>query len=179
MRQAGHAVAGRVALKRTVKAAVYEDSIGAAYLGTESAIARTFEEALAVAAGPAAEILADDHAPPQKSPPPPPLMATHSGAVAPLIAQLRQSPHDAVALARWCIRGIEDEPERWTKRFYWIRREADIFVARHCQEILDVAAGLFGRGIVTVPGRTTGARLVALSLSSAPAAEGDGICRRG
>ena len=149
LHEAGHAVAGRVAMKRTVRAAVYEAGIGAAYLDIES-VPRTFEEALAVAAGPAAEALAENHMPPQASPPPPPLTTTHAYAVAPLVAQLRWSPRDAVAIARWCIRGIEDQPDRWAKRFYWIRREADIFVARHRQEIVDVAADLYEQGIVTL-----------------------------
>ncbi len=147
--EAGHAVAGRVMLKRTVKAAVYDAHHGAAYLGRDDATPRTFEEALAVAAGQAAEVLADGHAPPQESPPPP-LTMTYPEAVAPLMAQLRQSPRDSVSLARWCIRGIEDQPERWTKRFYWIRHEADLFVARHREEIVAIASQLYERGIVTL-----------------------------
>ena len=129
LHEAGHAVAGFRLLKRTVKAAVYEAGVGAAYLDIEAAIPRTFEEALAIAAGPAAEELAEHHAPPQVSPPPPPLTSTHPHVIAPLVAQLRQSPRDAVAIAHWCIGGIEEAPERWTNRFHWIRREAGLFVS--------------------------------------------------
>jgi hypothetical protein len=153
MHEAGHAVTGRVAMKRAVRAVVYDDNVGVAYLAIDGAIPRRFEEAVAVAAGPAAEALADLHTPPEESPPSPPLAATHPHAVAPLVAQLRQSPSDAAAIAQWCIRGIENEPERWTKRFYWIHREAQIFVARHRREIVDVATGLFTCGIVTLPAR--------------------------
>jgi hypothetical protein len=150
LHEAGHAVAGHRLLKRTVMAAVYEDGVGAAYLDIKAAIPRTFEEALAIAAGPAVEALADVNAPPQELPPAPPLTATHPEAVAPLVAQLRQSPRDAEAIARWCIRGIEDEPERRIKRFHWIRRQADLFVTRNQQEIVDVAAGLYERGVITL-----------------------------
>ena len=150
LHEAGHAVAGRVALKRAGKAAVYDANYGAAYLGRDDAIPRTFEEALAVAAGPAAEALAESHPAPQATPPPPPLTATYPEAVAPLVEQLRQSPRDSVALARWCIRGTEDQPERWTKRVYWIRREADLFVARHQREIVDAAEGLYAHGFITL-----------------------------
>lgn len=154
LHEAGHAVAGHWLLKRRVKAAVYEADVGEAYLDIEAAVPRTFEEALSVAAGPAAEELADDMTPPQASPPAPALTVTHAEAVAPLVAQLRQSPRDAVALALWCIRGIEGEPERWAKRFYWIRREAGLFVACHRQEIVAVAAELYARGIVTLEAET-------------------------
>lgn len=150
MHEAGHAVAGRAALKRAVRAVVYDDNVGAAYLGIADASPRTFEEALAVAAGPAAEALADKYVPPQV-PPPVALEAAYPELAKPLIAQLRQSPSDAVAIARWCIRGVEKQPERWANRYNWIHREARIFVARHQQEIVDIATGLFTRGIMTLP----------------------------
>ena len=73
-------------------------------------------------------------------------------AAASLKAQLRESPSDAVAIARWCIGGIEKQPQRWANRFHWIHREARLVVARHCQEIVEVAAGLFSRGIMTLSG---------------------------
>jgi hypothetical protein len=56
-----------------------------------------------------------------------------------------------VAIAGWCIAGIETQPERWANRFHWIHREAQIFVARHQQEIVETATALFARGITTLP----------------------------
>ncbi len=155
LHEAGHAVAGRRLLKRTVTAAVYEDDMGAAYLGAEDAIPRTFEEALSIAAGPAAEALADVHAVPQVSPPAPALTVTYPESATPLVAQLRQSPPDHVAIARWCIGGVENQTERWANRFHWIHREAELFVARHQQEIVDAAEGLYTDGIITLPMRAS------------------------
>ena len=149
LHEAGHAVAGRLLLKRTIKAVMYADDVGAAYLEIDGAIPRTFEEALAVAAGPAAESLAEQYAPPQAQPAPA-LEAAYPESTAPLEAQLRQSPPDAAAIARWCIGGVEEQPERWVRRFHWIHREALILVARHQQEIVQVATGLFGCGIMAV-----------------------------
>lgn len=151
LHEAGHAVAGRRLLKRTVTAAVYGDDMGAAYIGTNDVIPRTYEEALSIAAGPAAEALADLHTAPQVSPPPPALATAYPESTAPLVAQLRQSPPDHVAIARWCIRGLERQPERWANRFHWIHREAQFFVGRHQQEIVRAAVGLYERGIVTLP----------------------------
>lgn len=150
LHEAGHIVAGRTALKRTVKAVVYNDGVGAAYLEIDGGLPRTFEEALAVAAGSEAEALAEAHAPPEASQPAPALTTTDSQSVKPMVTQLRRSPSDAVALAQWCIRGIENEPDRWAKRCYWIRREANLFVARHQQQIVDAAKGLYANGFTTL-----------------------------
>lgn len=149
LHEAGHAVAGQRLLKRTVKAAVYDVGLGAAYVDIDGGIPRTFEEALVIAAGPAAESLTKKHFAPEV-PPPPALKAAYPESAPPLMAQLRQSPSDAVAIARWCIGGVEGQPDRWSSRFYWIHREAGIFVARHGQEIVEVARGLFSHGIVTL-----------------------------
>lgn len=157
LHEAAHVTAGQLLLKRTVKAIVYEAGAGAAYLGFDDAIPRTFEEALAVAAGSAAEVLVNIHTPPQPtllSPSPISLSAAYPESTAPLLVQLRQSPSDAVLLAQWCIRNVETQPHRWVSRFNWIHREARIFVARHQQEIVDVATELFNNGIVTLEAPT-------------------------
>jgi hypothetical protein len=148
--EAGHAVAGRQLLKCTVRTVVFDDGIGAADIGIDTTALRTFEEALAVAAGPAAEFLAEKCAPPQV-PPSAPLETLYPERALPLKAQLQKAPSDAVAIARWCIRGIEKEPDRWANRFHWIHREARIFVARHHQEIVEVATDLFTERILTLP----------------------------
>jgi len=149
LHEAGHAVAGSLLLKRAIKAVVYDDDVGAAYLEIDGAIPRTFEEALAVAAGTAAESLADQYAAPQTRPATA-MVSAYPESTAPLEAQLRQSPPDAVAIARWCIGGVEEQPERWVRRFHWIHREALILVARHRQEIVEAATGLFGQGIISL-----------------------------
>lgn len=147
LHEAGHAVAGRLVLKRGVRAVVYDDNVGGAYV--DVSIPRTFEEALVIAAGPAAESLVEKYPAPEV-PPPPALKTTYRKTTAPLMADLRQSPSDAAAIARWCIGGVEGQPERWSSRFYWIHREADLFVTRHQGEIVDAATGLYQRGIVTL-----------------------------
>jgi hypothetical protein len=68
LHEAGHAVAGHRLLKRTVKATVYDDGTGATYYYRQETAPRSFEEALTVAAGPAAGQLAESYAPPQPSP---------------------------------------------------------------------------------------------------------------
>ena len=146
LHEAGHAVAGRVMLKRTVRAVVYGDNVGAAYLDIADAIPATFGESLAIAAGPAAEALADSHPPPD-APLLVPLEVTYAEQVIPPREHLRECLPDHIAVARWCIGGIEKQPDRWAKRYNWIHREAQIFVARHRQEIVDVAMVLYVRGI--------------------------------
>ena len=149
LHEAGHAVAGQALSTRPVKAAVYDDNLGAAYLDF-SGVPRTFEEALAVAAGPAAEELAELHAPPQATPPVA-LAVAYPERTGPLMAQLRESLSDTVAIARWCIGGIENQPDRWAKRPCWIHREARFFVSQHQHEIVEVAKRLFGTGLATLP----------------------------
>ena len=148
--EAGHAVAGHQLLKCTARAVVYNDGVGVADIDVDTTNVRTYEEALAVAAGAAAEFLAEEYAPPQVASSAP-LETLYPEQAVTLKAQIRKYPPDAVAIARWCIRGIEKEPDRWARRFYWIHREARIFVARHHQEIVEVATGLFAKGIMTLP----------------------------
>ena len=151
LHEAGHSVAGRVMLKRSVKAIVYDDNHGAAYLDIDDAIPRTYGEALAVAAGPAAEALANEHVPPPHAPPATALTTAYPESTAPLVAQMKRSPTDAMGIARWCIGGFESHPDRWVGRFNMIHRDARILVARHQTEIIDVATGLFTGSIVTLP----------------------------
>ena len=71
-----------------------------------------------------------------------------------MIAQIRESLPDAVVIARWCIRGIENQPDRWAKRHCWIHHEARFFVGQHQHEIVDVAMRLFANCVITLPGQT-------------------------
>ena len=151
LHEAGHAVAGRRLLRQTARAVVFDDGSGMADHGGNGDAPTSFKEALAVAAGPAAKALADHHVPP-KQPLSVPLEITHAEQIKHLRHRLRECLPDHVALARWCIGGIEEQPDRWTKRYNWIQREARIFVARHQQEIVRAAAALFVRGITSLPG---------------------------
>ena len=149
--EAGHAVAGHQLLKCTARTVVFDNGVGAADIGVDTTDLRTFEEVLAVAAGPAAEFLAEKCALPDV-PPFAPLETLYPTNAIPLKAQLQKSPSDAVSIARWCIRGIEQQPDRWANRFHWIHREARILVARHQQEIVELATDLFAKGLTTLPG---------------------------
>ena len=149
LHEAGHAVAARRLLHCTAKAMIYEDGFGAAYYGN-GCIPKTFDDVLAIAAGPAAESLFEQFAPPTFAPAPP-VQVTYPEAGSELRAQLRESVPDAKAIARWCIAGIEKQPERWVNRYYWIGREASLLVVRYAQEIVETATGLFAHGIITLP----------------------------
>jgi hypothetical protein len=149
LHEAGHAVAGRHLLRRTARAVVFDDPCGLADLGGEGAVPASFAEALATAAGPAAEVLAEHHAPPE-SPLAVPLEVTYAEEVKPLREKVSRCMPDHIAVARWCIGGIEKQPDRWAKRYNWVHREARILVARHRQEIVEPARRLFERGLVTL-----------------------------
>ena len=150
LHEAGHAVAGRALLGDTARAVVFGDDCGGAYLGSDASALATFEQALAVAAGPAAEMLASRYTPPDGAPAKA-LETAYGEPAAALRKELRESPTDAAAVARWCIAGVEDQPERWVNRFHWIHREARLFVAGHRDQVVETAAALYGRGIVTLP----------------------------
>ncbi len=150
LHEAGHAVAGRVLVGNVARAVVFGDGCGAAYLGSDASVSVSFEQALAVAAGPAAEMLTSRYTPPDGAPARA-LEAAYGEPAAALRKELRESPTDATTVARWCIAGVEDQPERWVSRFHWIHREARLFVAGHQDQIAETAAALYGRGIVTLP----------------------------
>jgi hypothetical protein len=146
---AGHAVAGRHLLRRTARAVVFDDPCGLADLGGNGGVPASFLEALAVAAGPAAEALADLNAP-HEAPLPLPLEVAYAEQVKPLREKLQHCMPDHIALARWCIGGIEKQPDRWANRHNWIHREARIFVARNREEIVEIARRLFPNGLATL-----------------------------
>jgi hypothetical protein len=150
LHEAGHVVSGKVLLKHTSRAIVFGDGGGVADVGGEGGVPFLFEDALTTAAGGAAESLADLHPVPDL-PLPVPLEVVYPDVVEPKRLAVRKMMTDEVAVARWCIAGIETQPDRWANRFHWIRREARLFVARHQREIVEVATVLFGRGIVTLP----------------------------
>ena len=177
LHEVGHAVAAiRLLGFESVRAFVFDHQQGAAYfdLGEEL---NSEEEAVAIAAGKAGELLAQTHpvpmlasrsallssvasppsptASPSPSPPSPPvpvpLTIAYPESVAPLLKQAKESPTDDVRLARWSIRYVESRPQRWMKNYYGVCRRAEAFVREHELEIVEAATRLFERGIVTVP----------------------------
>lgn len=150
LHEAGHAVAGRVLLGDTARVVVFTDDCGAAYLGRDASAPVSFEEVLAIAVGPAAEMLASRYTPPEAAPAPD-IEETYPEPAGALKKGLRESLPDATAIARWCIARVEGQPDRWAGRCHWIRREARLFVARHQSQIVEAATHLFVRGIITLP----------------------------
>lgn len=161
--EAGHLVAAAVMLKDTTGVAVVLASGGLAFIDTPDPL-RTFNEALAVAAGPAAEALADVHPAPETEPTPAPLVQADAppqqSAHASFTADLRAGQPDAIRLARWCCESCPDSPDRWVRRHAWIHREAGFFIRDHAQEIVSVATRLYVRGVFTLrrqePGQPNG-----------------------
>jgi len=153
LHEAGHAVVGRVLLGHTTRAAVFEDGWGVADVGDGGGVPTSPEAAITVAAGPAAEALADRFPPPEAAQvqPSPPLEARYPDRAASLKADLRTTMLDDVAIARWCIAGFESRPLRWTRQYEWVYQQADALIRRRRREIVSVAKRLFAEGLATLP----------------------------
>jgi hypothetical protein len=61
---------------------------------------------------------------------------------------LRTAASDEQTIARFCISGLEGEPERWAARYYLVREIARRVVEDRQQRILAVATALYSRGIL-------------------------------
>ena len=151
LHESGHVVAAAVLLGDTCPGAVLLGGGGFAFLAVTEPL--SFESALAVAAGAAAEELAERHAPP---PTPEPVgdlgrpLPTPAADDVYVLTAFRTAKPDALAIAEWCIRECPDEPERWRERHAWLDFTAKWFVHRNELEILSIATKLFVRGIVTL-----------------------------
>jgi hypothetical protein len=146
--EAGHVVIACVTTGKFLAGAqILFADCGCAYLPEQH---DDFLCAVAVAAGRAAEVLAERHDPPavpRSAGKPSPKLRTraiHDG----LKSDRRASIPDTVVLARWAIAHVEDEPGRWESRLRWVYRTAEDLVAHHEASILAVAALLYSRGIV-------------------------------
>lgn len=152
LHEAGHAVAAH-ALTRAPATATLHDAGGAAWPSVDMA---PTDRAIMTAAGPLAESLADRHYAPALPatiagrPPTAESIATTETAAA-LRREMEHAISDHVALARFCVAGIEDQPERWPQRHAWIRSVAQRIVHEHEQQIVEAARVLYLRGIVSVP----------------------------
>lgn len=150
LHEAGHVVAARHLFGRPGAAVVFGDGAGLASIGRDEEVPASFKDALVMAAGSAAASLADLY-PPPPMPMPVPLEVAYPESAKPLRAGIATVMSDAVAIARWCIRGREGEPDMWARRHDWVEAAAQDFVADHRREIVDIATALFGRGIIRLP----------------------------
>lgn len=151
LHEAGHAVAMRHNADQKVTAVVFDRHYGAAYQDGREDHVGTVEDALVTAAGKAAEMLVTSCPPPHFAPPPS-LKATHPEVVEMLLGDIKATAvSDAVKLARWSIRHVEDRPHRWARNYYLLMERADAFVREHQYEIVEIATGLYARGIITLP----------------------------
>ncbi len=158
--EAGHAVAAFVMTGTRVVMTLHEDGGGAAWPLQDLP---PTDHAIMVAAGPLAESLASRHSPPEISAPagetspflrralPTLESAATSETAAELKSDLARSPSDHVALARWCIAGFEDQPERWAQRHAWVQTLATRLIRNHEKSIVEAARELYLRGVVSVP----------------------------
>jgi len=150
LHEAGHAVAGRHLLKRTTRAAVFGNGFGVVDLGGGTDVPISFREAKAAAAGKAAESLASQFDPPEVQFPVLLLEETYPETAGPLVACVAKLMPDETAIARWCIQGCEGQPWLWAKRHRWVYSAAAEFVSEYRREIVDIAAELYERGVVTL-----------------------------
>lgn len=160
LHEAGHAVAALVLSGTRVVATLHENGGGAAWPLEELS---PTDAAIMTAAGPLAEALVDRHAAPEI----PPLVATDthpSLAALPTLETVAtvetavalksvfiKSISDHVVVARWCIAGVENQPERWAQRHAWIQSLAKRLISSHEKSIVEAARVLYLRGVVSVP----------------------------
>ncbi len=150
--EGGHAVAGAILNGGCeLTGAVVLEAGGLAFIDAPDPLG-SFEQALAVAAGPAAEALSERYAPPRSRPRPSAVVSgdapSRQSCHAALTADLRAAVTDAVRLARWCCESCPDEPERWVSRRYWVQREAEILVRRNAGRIVRAAEILYRSGVL-------------------------------
>jgi hypothetical protein len=114
------------------------------------------DRAIMTAAGPLAESLTARHSAPElpcpiaNRPPTAETIASAETATELRHAIVRAVP-DQVTLARFCIGGVEDQPERWSQRHTWIRSLAQRLIQSHENSIVEAARVLYLRGVVSVP----------------------------
>ena len=154
LHEAGHAVAAHVLTAGKPAAAVLQDqNSGMAWPLVEMT---PTDRAIMTAAGPLAEPLADRHPAPELPPAiadRPPTVETIADAetAADFQNDLKRGVPDDVAIARWCISGIEGQPERWARRHVWVHSLAERLICNHERSIVEAARVLYLRGVVSLP----------------------------
>ena len=151
LHEAGHAVAAHQLINQKVTAVVFDCNYGVAYQDVGKDHIDTTEDALVVAAGKAAMTLSSAYPPPHFAPTTL-LEFAYPEVASVLLGDIKATAvSDAVKLAQWAIRHVEDRPNRWARNYYRLMDQAESFIQDHQLEIVEVATGLFARGIITLP----------------------------
>jgi hypothetical protein len=153
LHEAGHAVAFHVLSHGGTATATLHEIGGAAWYGSDL---MPTDSAMVTAAGPLAESLAERHPAPELPPASvnrPPVVETlaTTETSTELRNDMTKALPDRVHIARWCIQGVEDQPERWVRRHVWIHSVAERLIRKHENLIVEVARALYLRGIVSLP----------------------------
>jgi len=152
LHEVGHVLAGVLLMNTTSRAMVFSGGGGVASIGSTRDVPQSEEEAIAVAAGEAAESLARRYSWPQVELKPCLDVEQPEAAqriTTPTVDGTRMS--DEVAIARWCIEGRERWSSAWKRRFEWLEDRAYAFVKTYEREIVALAEKLFVWGVITLP----------------------------
>lgn len=158
LHEAGHAVAAWALTDTQAIATLHDGAAGAAWPLDDLS---PTDRAIMTAVGPLAEALAHRHSAPEimrdaiGDTPPRALPTVETIASVEMATELRRDRSralpDHVALARFCIAGIEHQPERWAQRHAWIQSLANRLIRSHEKSIVETARVLYLRGVVSVP----------------------------
>lgn len=158
LHEAGHAVAGWALTGTRAFATLHDGAAGAAWPLEDMG---PTDRAIMTAVGPLAEALADRYPAPEFASrvagdmPPRALPTVETIAAVETATELRsvvvRGVPDHVVLARFCIAGIENQPERWAQRHAWIQTLAKRLIRSHEKSIVETARVLYLRGVVSVP----------------------------
>lgn len=158
LQEASHAVAASVLTGTRAIATLHDGEGGAAWPPEELSAT---DRAIMTAVGPLAEALAHRHSeteivrPDIGDSPPQALPTVETIASVGMATELRRGTSraipDHVVLAKFCIEGIEHQPERWAQRHAWIQSLAKRLISTHEKSIVKAARVLYLRGVVTVP----------------------------
>lgn len=158
LHEAGHAVAAWTLTGARAMATLHAGSAGAAWPLDDMS---PTDRAIMTAVGPLAEALAHRYPVPEFADRiagdtlPRTLPTVETIATVETAAELRsvvvRGIPDHVVLARFCIAGIENRPERWAQRHAWIQSLAERLIRSHEKSIVEAARVLYLRGVVSVP----------------------------
>lgn len=158
MHEAGHAVAAFALTGTRMLTTLHQNGGGAAWALEELS---PTDHAIMAAAGPLSEHLANRYAAQEFSPlvasdtPPPELPTLETVATVETAAELHKAiaraVPDHITIARWCIAGVEKQPERWAQRHAWVHTLARRLISTHEKSIVKTARVLYLRGVVSVP----------------------------
>lgn len=158
LHEAGHAVAASILTGRQAIATLHDGAAGAAWPLEDLS---PTDRAIMTAVGPLSEALAHRYPAPESvrhvagHTPPRALPTVETIAGVEMATKLRREMSrvvpDHVALARFCVAGIERQPERWAQRHAWIQSLAKRLIRSHEKSIVEAARVLYLRGVVSLP----------------------------